>query len=128
MNTPNVRSVSARTILLTALVACLASPLPTWSQEPVPQISPEIACKNPAEVPPLVRTAAEVFGSEKAGRIFLVNNAVVGGPIPSPQCQCGTDPGGGCPAGASCDDTELCRVTRLGCGPGGVYACNGMCI
>lgn len=129
MNVLGVKSASARMILLTVLVLAgfLAAP-PTWSQEPALRKPSEIACKNPVETPRLVQAAAEVFGSERAGRLFLVNNAVVGGPIPAPRCQCATDPGSTCPSGTFCDDTELCGVTRSGCGPGGVYACNGMCV
>ncbi len=82
------------------------------------------------ELPHLWDRATQLFGRDKAREIFaqlgpadLFAKAIAC----AAKCSCATPPGDTCGSGKYCDDTSSCGVTRLGCGPGGVYACNGDC-
>lgn len=77
------------------------------------------------ELPALLERAKKAFGRDRGIALLTVVNPG-GTPVPAyPNCACATSPGDTCKT--YCDDTADCTPTRLGCGPGGVYACNGMC-
>jgi hypothetical protein len=77
------------------------------------------------DLPALLERAKDAFGRTRGIALLTVIDPNPT-PVPvTPNCACATSPGDTC--ATYCDDTEVCTPSRRGCGPGGVYACNGMC-
>jgi hypothetical protein len=102
-------------------------------EDAVALFSPELFAKPAAradqerfdtELPALLERAKEAFGRNRGIALLTVIDPDPT-PVPTPNCACATAPGDTC--STYCDDTEDCTLSRRGCGPGGVYACNGMC-
>ena len=79
------------------------------------------------ELPKILNRAIELFGTDRALELMTQIGPTPKSLISDPKCKCATSPGDTCGAERYCDDTVVCTPTRTGCGPGGVYACNGMC-
>jgi hypothetical protein len=89
-----------------------------------PASDPAVKGLRERDLPALLERASDAFGHDRGIALLTVIGKSV---IISGNCKCATPPGDTCGSGRYCDDTADCTPTRLGCGPGGVYACNGMC-
>lgn len=80
------------------------------------------------DLPRLLERAIDAFGQEKGiALLTVIDPSPSPTPEPTPTCSCGTGPADTCGKNRFCDDTATCTPTRLGCGAGGAYACNGQC-
>jgi hypothetical protein len=78
------------------------------------------------DLPQLLERAVDAFGPERGVALLTVIDPTPE-PVLTPHCSCATSPGDTCGSKRYCDDTATCTVSERGCGPGGVYACNGQC-
>jgi len=98
-------------------------------REAIELASPDFFAKpDLEEISHLMVRAIQAFGAERANQIFVeLGSAAPGAVVVTPACPCATAPGDTCGTNKYCDDTAVCNPSSRGCGPGGVYACNGMC-
>lgn len=90
---------------------------------------PLVKIRLESDLPRLMERAVEAFGAPRALKTFTgVGTVPDPDPVDGVRCNCATHPGDTCGSGRYCDDTEVCTGSRTGCGPGGVYVCNGMCV